>query len=215
VVTVLARTSDDPRGGLTFFVVEKGTPGFTVSRALKKMGWRASDTATLSFEGCTVPVENRLGPEGSGFAASMRNFQAERLTLAAYGHAAAELALAESERWAAERVAFGSPLVGHQVIRHKLARMATLVRATKSFNYMVGDSMRRGEEVVEAVSEAKNFACEAASEVCDSAVQIFGGMGYMRETLVERLYRDVRVLAIGGGTTEIMNEIIARRRGYQ
>lgn len=213
-VTVLARTGEDGHGGLTFFVVEKGTPGFAVSKSLKKTGWRASDTAELAFADCRVPAANRLGEEGSGFVAVMRNFQMERLALACYGHASAELALAEAERYARDRQAFGKPLAGFQVTRHKLARMATLVRASKSFNYLVADNIRRGELVVEAVSEAKNFAGEVAQEVCYEAVQIFGGMGYMRETLVERLARDVRLLPIGGGTSEIMNEIISRVRGY-
>lgn len=214
LVTVLARTGPDPHGGLTFFVVERGMPGYSASRGLKKMGWRASDTAELVFDDCRVPVENRIGPEGSGFVAVMQNFQNERLALAVYGHASAEIALAEAERYARERQAFGRPLMGFQVTRHKLARMATLVRAAKCFSYQVADAIRRGENVVEAVSEAKNFAADVAMEVCDEAVQIFGGMGYMRETVVERLYRDVRLLPIGGGTREIMNEIIGKVRGY-
>jgi acyl-CoA dehydrogenase len=214
IVMVLARTSDDPHGGLTFFVVERGMPGFSTSHTLKKMGWRASDTAELVFEDVRVPLSHRVGDEGTGFLALMANFQMERLALAVYGHASAELALQEAERYVREREAFGRPLVGFQVTRHKLARMATLVRAAKCFNYQVADAVRRGENVVEAVSEAKNFSCEVATEVCDHAVQLFGGMGYMRESLVERLYRDVRLLPIGGGTTEIMNEIIARTRGY-
>jgi acyl-CoA dehydrogenase len=214
LVTVLARTGPDPHGGLTFFVVERGTPGFSASRSLKKMGWRASDTAELVFEDCRVPAENRLGPEGSGFLAVMNNFQTERLALAVYGHASAELALEEAERYVRERRAFGRPLVGFQVTRHKLAEMATKVRAAKALSYQVADAIRRGESVLEAVSSAKNFASQVALEVCDEAVQLLGGMGYMRESVVERLYRDVRLLPIGGGTREIMNEIIAKVRGY-
>ncbi|QRO00050.1 acyl-CoA dehydrogenase family protein [Archangium violaceum] len=214
LVCVLARTSNEPHRGLTFFVVEKGTRGFSISRALKKMGWRASDTATLSFEDCQVPVENRLGDEGSGFKATMLNFQMERLILAAYGHASAEVALTDAERYAQERSAFGGPLLASQVVRHKLAHMATLMRAAKCFNYVVADNVRRGGSVIEQVCEAKNFSSQVAQDVCYEAVQLFGGMGYMRETRVERLYRDVRVLPIGGGTSEIMNEIIAKTRGY-
>lgn len=213
-VTVLARTSDDPHAGLTFFIVERGTQGFSVSRSLKKMGWRASDTAELVFEDCRVPVENRLGEEGSGFLAVMQNFQSERLALACYGHASAAIALHEAESWARERTAFGRPLMGFQVTRHKLARMSTLVRAARTFNYQMAAAIVRGEQNVEAVSQAKNFSCDVAGEVCDHAVQILGGMGYMRESVVERLYRDVRLLPIGGGTTEVMHEIIARLRGY-
>jgi acyl-CoA dehydrogenase len=212
--TVLTRTGESPHGGLTFFVVERDTPGFEVSGALKKMGWHASDTASLRFVGCRVPAENRLGVEGSGFRACMQNFQMERLTLAAYGYASAEVALAEAERHARARFAFGHPLTGFQVTRHKLARMATQTRAAKSFVYLVADAMRRGLSALEEVSEAKNFASLVALDVCNEAVQILGGMGYMQGTTVERLYRDVRVLPIGGGTVEIMNEVIAKVRGY-
>jgi acyl-CoA dehydrogenase len=215
IVVVLARTSEHPHRGLTFFVVERGMPGFSVSRSLKKMGWRASDTAALSFEGTRIPVSNRLGPEGSGFLALMKNFDNERLALATYGHATAEVALAEAERYTRQRQVFGRPLLDFQLTRHKLARMATLTRAAKTLNYQVADAMRRREQVTEAVSAAKNFAAEVALEVCDHAVQLLGGMGYMRETVVERLYRDARLLPIGGGTTEIMNEVIARERGYR
>ncbi|HEU4406903.1 MAG TPA: acyl-CoA dehydrogenase family protein [Polyangiaceae bacterium] len=214
LVTVLARTGESPHGGLTFFVVERGTPGFSVSGSLKKMGWRASDTASLSFDGCRVPAENRLGDEGAGFRACMQNFQMERLTLAAYGYASAEVALAEAECHARARSAFGRPLSGFQVTRHKLARMATQTRAAKSFVYLVADAMRRGLGALEEVSEAKNFASLVALDVCNEAVQILGGMGYMQGTIVERLYRDVRVLPIGGGTVEVMNEVIAKVRGY-
>ncbi|MDF1661793.1 MAG: acyl-CoA dehydrogenase family protein [Planctomycetota bacterium] len=213
-VSVLARTSDDPHGGLTFFVVEKGSPGFSVSRSLKKTGWRASDTAELVFEDCVVPVENRLGDEGSGFLALMKNFQFERLALAVYGHATAEVCLKEAEKYARQRKVFGKSVLSFQVTQHKLAAMATKTRAAKAFNYQVADAMRRGEEVIEAVSQAKNFASDVALEVADQAVQILGGMGYMRETVVERLYRDARLLPIGGGTREVMNEIICQLRGY-
>jgi acyl-CoA dehydrogenase len=214
ILTVLARTGPDPHGGLTFFVVEKDTRGFSVTNKLKKMGWRASDTAEMVFEDCRIPVEHRIGDEGSGFLALMQNFQTERLFLATIAHASAELALKESEVWCRERKAFGRPIMGFQVTRHKLARMSTLLKAAKSLTYQVAAAMKRGEMVVEEVSAAKNFATEVALEVCDHAVQLHGAMGYMRETFVERLYRDVRLLPIGGGTTEIMNEIIARTRGY-
>lgn len=215
IVTVLARTSEDPYKGLTFFVVEKGTPGFSVSAKLKKMGWWASDTAELSFQDCVVSANNRLGEEGSGFLAVMKNFLNERLRLASYAHATAEVALFEAEQYVKERKAFGKAIGEFQVTQHKLARMATLIRAAKTLNYQVAEMVKRGQNPLEAVCEAKNFSYEAAKEVCDHAVQIFGGMGFMRETVVERLYRDVRVLSIGGGTQEIMNEIIAKQRGYR
>jgi acyl-CoA dehydrogenase len=212
-VTVLARTGQDKHGGLTFFVVEKDMPGFSVSRALKKTGWWASDTAELAFDSVELPLSNRLGEEGSGFIALMKNFQTERLALATYGHATAEIVLGDAMAYAKERQAFGRPLVGFQVTRHKLARMATLVTAAKNLNYAIARRVMAGEYVVGEVSMAKNFSSEVAQEVCYEAVQILGGMGYMRETRAERLSRDARLLPIGGGTTEIMNEIIAKSLG--
>ena len=213
LVSVLARTGPDKHGGLTFFVIEKGMPGFSVSRALKKTGWRASDTAELSFDGVRVPEANRIGDEGSGFVALMKNFQHERLALAFYGHATAAIALEDALAYARERSAFGRPLVGFQVTRHKLARMATEVEAARTLNYSCALRVRDGDYLVKEVSMAKNFSAEVAQRVCYEAVQIFGGMGFMRETRVERLSRDARLLPIGGGTTEIMNEIIAKGLG--
>ncbi len=209
-VTVLARTGADPHGGLTFFVVDRGAPGFSVGRALRKTGWWASDTAELVFENVRVPLENRLGDEGSGFVALMQNFQGERISISVIATASADLALQESIRYAGERHAFGRQLTGFQVTRHKLAAMATLVTAAQAMTYSVADRVRKGQYIVKEVSMAKNFTCDVAQKVCYDAVQIFGGMGYMRESLVERLSRDVRLLPIGGGTTEIMNEIIAK-----
>ncbi|MBX3185063.1 MAG: acyl-CoA dehydrogenase family protein [Polyangiaceae bacterium] len=213
LVTVLARTGEDAHGGLTFFVVERGTPGFSASRALNKTGWWASDTAELSFDDVKVPLDQRLGEEGSGFLAIMQSFQAERLSLAFYGHATAEIVLADAIAYAKERQAFGRPLTGFQVTRHKLAEMATKTRVAKAFNWELARRVAAGEYLVTEVSMAKNFAAQVAQEVCYEAVQIFGGMGYMRETRVERFARDARLLPIGGGTTEIMNEIIAKQLG--
>jgi len=210
--TLLARTGPHPHKDLTFFVVDANSPGYVVSSKLKKMGWRASDTAELAFNDVKVPVENRIGEDGQGLAIVKANFVAERLRLAAYGHATSEIALAEAERYVRERKAFGKPLLDFQVIQHKIARMATLLHASKSFNYQITHAEIRGLDIIEQVAAAKNFSAEAAMEVCDHAVQIFGGMGFMRETMVERLFRDVRLLSIGGGTSEIMNEMISRER---
>lgn len=213
VLTTLCRTSEDPHGGLTFFVIEGDMPGVSVSRALKKTGWRASDTAELYFEDVRVPAQNRVGSEGQGFYDVMRNFQAERLALAAYGYTTAQIAFDAAKSYARERHAFGRPLTGFQVTRHKLASMATRVHAATSMAYQVAERMAGGEHVLGEVSMAKNFCSDTAMSVCYDAVQVFGGAGYMRETLVERLSRDARLLNIGGGTTEIMNEIIARTLG--
>jgi len=212
-ITVLARTSDDPHQGLTFFVVEKGMPGFSVSRALKKTGWWASDTAELVFDQVRVPVENRLGEEGSGFYALMRNFESERLMLAVQGHALAEIAWEEASKYVRERQAFGRPIGKFQVIKHKLAEMATHIASAKALTYAVAERMQAGEPVMAEVAMAKNHAGTVANDACYEAVQIFGGLGYMREAVVERLSRDARLLPIGGGTHEIMNEIIVRGLG--
>ena len=212
-VTVLARTGEDPHGGLTFFVVGKGMPGFTVGRALKKTGWWASDTAELHFEGVRVPVENRIGPEGSGFVALMQNFAGERLMLAVNGCALSMIALDEALAYARERRAFGRPIGKFQVTRHKLARMATQVASARALTYAAAARLDAGVSAMDELAMAKNHAAEVAREVCWEAVQIFGGMGYMRESLVERLARDARLIPIGGGTTEIMNEIIGRSMG--
>ncbi|NOY90005.1 MAG: acyl-CoA dehydrogenase [Deltaproteobacteria bacterium] len=210
LVTCAVRTGDAGHAGISLLVIERGTPGFRVSRKLKKTGWWASDTAELSFDECRVPVKNRIGEEGAGFAAIMANFVTERLALAGQCVAIASLAHAESIRFAQAREAFGRPLVGFQVTRHRLADMATRVAAARA---LVGEGVTRylaGDARPSLAAMAKNAASDACSEVCDHAVQIHGGMGYMRETLVERLNRDARLYPIGGGTREIMNELIAK-----
>ena len=209
-VTLLARTGDDPHGGLTFFVVESGTHGFEVGRNLKKMGWWASDTAELFFNDCRVPVSSRLGDEGSGFIGAMVNFANERLILAANCVAIAQLALDTSLAYVRQRTAFGRPIGNFQVTRHRLAEMATRLASTRAFVSTVADKHRRGQDVTVDVAMVKNHAVETCSFVTDAAVQLHGGMGYMRESLVERLYRDARLYPIGGGTTEVMRELIGR-----
>ena len=211
LVTLLARTGPDPHAGLTLFVVERETEGFKVGRNLKKMGWWASDTAELFFENCRVPVANRLGIEGGGFIGAMANFVGERLVLAANCVAIAQLALDAAILYVKEREALGRPLSGFKVTRHKLAEMATRTQAARAFVSTIAARHRLGEDVTTEVAMAKNAASEACSFVADAAVQLHGGMGYMRETMVERLYRDARLYPIGGGTTEIMRELIGRR----
>ena len=190
VVTVLARTGADPHGGLSFFAVDTATPGFSVSKALKKTGWRASDTAELSFDGCRIPVADRLGPEGAGFPTLMRTFEGERLALAINGTQLARIALEEALAYARQRQAFNRPIAGFQAIQHKLADMATQVASATTLTYAVAARLQAGDSVIAEVAMAKNHAAVVAREVTWQAVQIFGGMGYMRETLVERLARD-------------------------
>lgn len=211
--TVAVRTGEAGFGGVSLLLIEKGTPGFTVGRTLKKMGWWASDTAELFFQDCRVPADNLLGPENSGFFTIMANFQAERLSLAIMATMTAQLALEQCLAYVKERTTFGKPLSKHQVIRHKLAEMATQVNVAREYTYRCAARMQAGESAIAEVSMAKNFATSVSTMVTDEAVQIFGGMGYMRESLVERLYRDNRILSIGGGTHEIMNEIISKQLG--
>ncbi len=211
--TVAVRTGEAGFGGVSLLLIEKDTPGFSVGRNLKKMGWWASDTAELFFQDCRVPAANLLGPENSGFFTIMANFQAERLSLAVMAYMTAQLALDECLAYVKERVTFGKPLSKHQVIRHKLAEMATQVDVAREYAYRCAARMQAGESAIAEVSMAKNFATSVSTMVTDEAVQIFGGMGYMRESLVERLYRDNRILSIGGGTHEIMNEIIGKQLG--
>ena len=211
--TVAVRTGGEGFAGISLLLVEKGTAGFSVGRKLKKMGWWASDTAELFFDDCRVPAENLIGVENAGFACIMANFQSERLAVAVMANMTAQLALEESLRWAREREAFGKPIGKFQVLRHRLAEMATQLEVSREFTYRQAAKMAAGKSVIKEISMAKNFATDVADRLTYDAVQVLGGMGYMRESLVERLYRDNRILSIGGGSREIMNEIIGKQMG--
>lgn len=211
IVTTAVRTGADRNRGISLLVIPTDTPGFSVTRKLDKMGWRCSDTAELSFQDCRVPVTNLIGRENEGFKAIMTNFQTERLMLATMAVASAELALSEAITYAKARHAFGEPLSCKQVIQHKLATMATELDVAREYVRRIAYRYRLGDDCTMEVSMAKNFAYRMAAGVIDEAVQIHGGLGFMTGTVVERLYRDNRVLGIGGGANEIMNEIIAKR----
>ncbi|MEW6138314.1 MAG: acyl-CoA dehydrogenase family protein [Thermodesulfobacteriota bacterium] len=210
LVTLAVRTGEAGPKGVSLLVVETNSPGFTVSKKLRKMGWWASDTAELSLDDVRVPVENRLGEEGTAFYTIMRNFQKERLYLALMANTTAQMALEESIKYSRAREAFGKPLLGFQVTRHKLVDMATLVEVSREFTYRVAAGIQAGHNKVKEISMAKIFATDICDRVCHAAVQIHGGYGCMREYLVERLYRDSRILSIGGGTSEIMKEIVSK-----
>ncbi|MFH0788796.1 MAG: acyl-CoA dehydrogenase family protein [Pseudomonadota bacterium] len=210
VLTCAVRTGGPGPHGLSLLVIESRTPGFSVSHVLKKMGWWASDTAELLFEDCLVPAENLLGEENQGFYGIMANFQHERLQLALMANTTAQLAYEESLKYIKQREAFGRRLEGFQVIRHKLADMATLIEASREFTYRTAAKIEAGLNPIKEISMAKNFSCQVSDQVTHEAVQIHGGYGVMREYLVERLYRDNRILSIGGGTQEIMKEIISK-----
>lgn len=208
-LTCAVRTGTDGAHGISFLVIEKTMPGYKVGKPLKKMGWWASDTAEIFFDNVKVPVSNLIGEENKGFYIIMDNFQMERLQLAVMANMTAQLALEESIKYVKSREAFGKRLNGFQVTRHKIVDMATLVEVSREFTYRVAAKMNAGVNQLKEVSMAKNFSCQTSDKVTYDAVQIFGGYGYMRESLVERLYRDNRILSIGGGTTEIMKEIIS------
>ena len=211
--TVAVRTGEPGYAGVSLLLIERDTPGFSVGRTLKKTGWWASDTAELFFEDCRVPAENLIGPENGGFYCIMTNFQMERLMLCTMANMTAQLALEASLDYVQQREAFGRTLSGFQVTRHKLAEMATEVEVSREYTYRVAAKIQAGENCIRDISMAKNFATRVSDRVTYDSVQLHGGMGFMREAVVERLYRDNRILSIGGGTYEIMNEVIARQMG--
>jgi acyl-CoA dehydrogenase len=210
---VRTTTAEKPYQGISLLVIERGTPGFTVSRKLDKMGWRSSDTAELSFADARVPAANLVGPENQGFWLIMQQFQSERLSMALQCAAVARRCTDLTIEWARGRETFGRPLSSRQVIRHKIAEMARQADVARSYVWATAERWERGEDVITEVSMAKNTAVYAVEHVVHEAVQLHGGMGFMRESEVERHYRDIRVMGIGGGTSEIMNEIIAKRIG--
>jgi acyl-CoA dehydrogenase len=211
--TTLVRTGGEGAAGLSLLVVERGTPGFTVGRRLEKLGWWCSDTAELSFQDVRVPATHLVGTEGTGFPRLMANFDGERLFLAVQAYATAQRCLDLSLHWARTREVFGAPLAAKQVVRHKLAEMARRTDVAREYVRGAASRLLAGRPATMTMAMAKNTAVEACQYVAYEAVQIHGGMGCMRESEVERHYRDARILAIGGGATEIMNEIVARGLG--
>lgn len=214
LVTTAVRTGGPGHGGISLLAIPSAAPGFHVSKKLAKLGWWASDTAELAFDGCRVPAENLIGEENAGFGYIVTNFVEERLLLAGNCVAIAELAYRQSVAYVRERQAFGKPVMAFQVTRHKLADMATRIAAARALMHACVHRHLQGEEVLGLAAMAKNAATDMCSAVTDQAVQLFGGAGYMRESIVERLFRDARLYPIGGGTREIMNEIIAKTEGY-
>jgi acyl-CoA dehydrogenase len=196
---------------VTMFLVEKGTPGFRVGRALDKHGWRSSDTAELLFEDCVIPVENVLGEEGRGFYAIMANFQNERLVLGAMAIGEAQAALDLTLDYVRTRRAFGAPLFDKQAIRQRLAMLSAKVEAGRQLVYATAWRDAQGDNVTKEVSMVKAYCGELVNEVMYDCLQFHGGMGYMRGTAIERMTRDARVQSIGGGATEVMLEEIAKR----
>jgi acyl-CoA dehydrogenase len=210
---VAARTGSDtrPSQAISMFLVEKGTPGFSVSRALDKHGWRSSDTAELSFVDCRVPAENLLDAEGRGFYAIMGNFQNERLVIGAMAMGEAQAALDLTLDYVTTRKAFGAPLFEKQAIRQRLAMLASKVEAGRQLVYHAAWLDTQGIDATREVSMAKAYCGELVNDVMYDCLQFHGGMGFMRESTIERMTRDARVQAIGGGATEVMLEEVAKR----
>jgi acyl-CoA dehydrogenase len=215
VIITAARTSiEDRHGGITMFAVDADAAGLTISAPLKKMGWRASDTRELVFEDCFVPSESVVGTVGRGFHQIMEAFQGERIVLSAMGVGLAQSALDEALGWAKDRNAFGKPIGSFQTIGHRLSEMATAVASARLLTWQAATRLDDDHpDALSSVAMAKLYSARVANEVADSAVQIFGGYGFMDETPVAMHYRDARILRIGGGTDEIQMQIIARRMG--
>ena len=210
------RTGGAGAGGVSLLLVEKGTPGFEVTRKLDKMGWRSSDTAELSYTDVRVPVANLVGAENSGFAQIAQAFVSERIGLAAQAYSSAQRCLDITAQWCRDRETFGRPLISRQSVQNTLAEMARRIDVARVYSRSVVERQLAGEtNLIPQVCFAKNTAVEAGEWVANQAVQLFGGMGYMAESEVERQYRDMRILGIGGGTTEILTALSAKLLGFQ
>jgi len=211
--TALVRTGPAGYAGLSLLVVPAESPGVS-RRDLPKMGWHCSDTAEIAFTDVRVPVAHLIGAEGSGFAQVATQFVGERLALAVQAHATAQRCLDLTRDWVRSRETFGRPLASRQLVRHRMVEMHRQIEVARTYAHEVLRRHAAGEDVVAQAAMAKNTAVAACEHVVDEAVQLFGGLGYMRGTEVERHYRDARILGIGGGATEVMTELVAARLGW-
>jgi acyl-CoA dehydrogenase len=224
-VVTAARTGGPGAGGVSLIVVDKATPGFEVTRKLEKMGWRSSDTAELSYTDVRVPAANLIGAENSGFLQIAAAFVGERVGLAAQAYSSAQRCLDLTVQWCRDRETFGRPLISRQSVQNTLSEMARRVDIARVYTRALverqigaasaatSDSV--GDSLITEVCFAKNTAVESGEWVANAAVQLFGGMGYMAESEIERQYRDMRILGIGGGTTEILTSLAAKTLGFQ
>ena len=213
-VTTAVRTGGPGHAGVSLLVIEKGTPGFTVDRALAKMGWHCSDTAELSFVDVRVPVGNLVGEENSGFYQIAEQFVVERIALAVHAYGIAARSLELTAAYCRERETFGKPLIANQVVRHKLVEMQRQVWVARCYVLDTAGRYVAGQDVIAEACLAKQTACDTATYVCHEAVQLHGGTGYRHGTEVERHYRDARILPIGGGATEVLTDLAAKLLGY-
>tara|TARA_B100001121_G_C18680091_1_gene618140 strand:- start:292 stop:1434 length:1143 start_codon:yes stop_codon:yes gene_type:complete len=208
-----ARTGKEGLGGISLFFVEADSPGFTRSSIDKKMGWWSSDTATLYFDNCRIPADNLMGEENKGFLAIMNNFNYERYMMGAQMLGMAKRCFEECVQYSQERQTFGKKLIEHQVIRHKLADMSAKIDAMDAYLNQVAELMNDGEMPVAEISKIKFYCSECIESIASEAMQIFGGAGYLRGNAVERIYREVKVMAIGGGSKEIMKDLTVKQLG--
>lgn len=213
-ITLAARTGEDRYGGISLFLFPTDTPGFHVSRKLDKIGNHVSDTTELFFEDCRIPARCLLGHEGAGFYYIMQNFQGERLVAAASATAGAQMTLYDTVRYCQERRAFDKPLTGFQVTRHHIVDMETELEACRRLTYHAADLFGRGIPCQREISMAKLMVAQIAMSVADRCLQLHGGMGYMHEAEISRAWRDARLITIGGGTSEIMREILSKLAGF-
>ncbi len=213
-VTTAVRTGGPGYKGISLLVVEKGTPGFTVTRKLEKMGWHCSDTAELGYVDVRVPVENLVGEEHSGFVQIAMAFVTERVGLAVQGYGTAQRCLDLTVEYVKQREAFGDPLVANQAVRHKLVQMHRMVEAARVYTREVARRYDAGEQPLVEALHAKKLGVDAAKYCVDQAVQLHGGTGYMNGTEVEMHYRDSRILGIGGGADEVLDDLLAKLLGY-
>ncbi len=211
--TVAVRTGGPGAAGVSLLLIERDRPGFTRT-PLKKMGWWTSDTAALYFDKVRVPAANLIGEEGQGFKAIMFNFNMERLTMSAIACGFARVCLEDALAWARERRTFGAPLIERQVIRHKLVDMQMRIEAARAMLEDLAWRVQQGERPVAQLAMLKNFATQTMQFCADQSVQILGGAGYMRGTRPERIYREAKVMMIGGGSEEIMKDLAARQLGW-
>ncbi|OBG88934.1 acyl-CoA dehydrogenase [Mycobacterium sp. E802] len=215
-VVTAARTGGPGAAGVSLIVVDKPAPGFEVTRKLDKMGWRSSDTAELSYTDVRVPIANLIGAENSGFLQIAAAFVSERVGLAVQAYASAQRCLDLTVQWCRDRETFGKPLISRQSVQNTLAEMARRIDIARVYTRHVVERQLAGEQnLIPEVCFAKNTAVETGEWVANQAVQLFGGMGYMAESEVERQYRDMRILGIGGGTTEILTSLAAKTLGFQ
>lgn len=213
-VIVAAQTQPEPKhANISLFVVETASEGYSVGKKLKKLGWRSSDTGELFFDNVKIPKENLIGNENEGFLYIMKDFQLERIILALTSVTAAEMALEAAIKYSKERTQFQQPIANFQVLRHKMVDMAVDIEKAKNITYRALYLYNENEDAVTQATMAKAYATEMVNRVTDMAMQIHGGNGYMMEYPIQRYWRDARIQSIGGGTTQIMNEILIKQLG--